>query len=239
MTSGIHPLKALPAAAVAQWANRLKEEDKTLRERICDYMDRTPSKGKWFFQQLTRLSWQRTMTLKELVDCQLSVHTLFGDEDGIKTSLAELCREKIVTSMEDFEKLEPTAADVLGPFSSKERHERLSPTTLRNFFRDQVKVLLVQRFKLKNVTEILSQYGAYFYPSDYAALGLRFNVNKMREPAQIEVMKQIALSARGGLRAFPFHEWQSVAELKDDYLALLVGSEDPRRVAELKKKIWG
>ena len=233
----VHPLETLPVAAVMQWSTQ-QEAPKPLRERIRAYI--VQARGE---RALPIKFWagsflhQSGVSLDELTSCRLTMHELFGDDTGgIKASLAELKDCGAVKSVNDFMKLMPSAEDVLGPFTSKERHERLSMTTLCAVFQEDALRLIKDTFKL-TPDRIVMQYGEYLYPSDFDALAMRFDGKVMRTPALLEQVRKLVQGPRM-FRAFSFAEWSKAAGLTDDYLGMLTGAKDPRRIAELRQKLW-
>jgi hypothetical protein len=230
-----HPLEALPVAAVMQWAMR-QEAPEPLRERIRAYIVHT--RGETALPLVFRagsLLRPRGLSLAELKSCDLTMRELIDDDAGIKASLAELKACGAVATMDDFLKLAPAAADVLGPFANKARHERLSMTALQAVFQTDVQHIAKDVFKL-TAQSLLAQYGANLYPSDFGALLLRFDGKAMRAQAQLAEVRK--LLPKGLFRAFPLTEWTTAAGLNDDYFAILVGTKDSQRIAELRRSIW-
>jgi hypothetical protein len=239
-----HPLEALPVAAVAQWVGQqaiLLAQPAPLRERVRLHVIQTRGEEAvpFFFRLGTTLgavTRHRGLTFAELKACKLSARELFAD-DGVAASLTELVACGTIVSIDDVLALGVEAADLLGPFSSEKRHARLSVSSLHDAFQTEVTRIVKDVFKLAPAA-LVAMHGPYLYPSDFAALSLRFDGKQMRSLAVIKEVRKL-IEGKRLFHPFPLTKWISEAGLDDSYFALVLGKNDESLVNELKLQIWG
>lgn len=254
-----HPLTALPTETLAEWAAVLDLATRTpnpLRQRFDAYLAKRSglafqfSKATVAFVSTAKQNGLQAAangteylppTFDELKWHKVAAAELFSDA-GLACSLRELCDAHTLASMEQLVALSVTTADIMGPYESNARQARLNPTELRTCFgTDAIRALQAAPFRLTPLS-VIDTYAKNLGPSDFDALGLRFD----REPMTTRADLLAAMKSRAPaiFSRHPLAEWQARAGLDDAYLLhavaspLLLGSDPATRVRLTKAAIW-